>query len=358
VIELRAEHAAALSVGAGRLQGQGQQLHALYGIVIGIAGLLALFLTILFVVKGSIMFPAAAALAGRCCLYRHRLRILGQGFRRCRGRRAIGACIGRGHSCGDPAGVPVRLSQSRPLARALFAHHCGWLAFLARCSRWSPYDPPIASGIARFRCAVALVGLRPRRLSLHAWVRPRGAADPDLVPAGVWVLAAGLTVPASSPTTSSAPALLGGLVLIVMLIGFTVMQHAFAGVGDEGIVSDVERRALALTGAGDMIWDWDVPRDQVYTSHETEQTARLEARRAGDLRRRSGSKVLHAADRDRFRWRPRQRAGTAPRPLVQEFRLRTPTAIICGSSCKRTPGGRLRRRGACASSARSRTSPS
>ena len=33
------------------------------GIVIGVAGLLALFLTILFVVKGSIMFPAAAALA-------------------------------------------------------------------------------------------------------------------------------------------------------------------------------------------------------------------------------------------------------------------------------------------------------
>src|SRR5580700_9375621 len=32
------------------------------GIVIGIAGLLALFLTILFVVKGSMMFPAAAAL--------------------------------------------------------------------------------------------------------------------------------------------------------------------------------------------------------------------------------------------------------------------------------------------------------
>src|ERR1044071_5307063 len=33
-----------------------------FGIVIGIAGLLALFLTILFVVKGSVMFPAAAAL--------------------------------------------------------------------------------------------------------------------------------------------------------------------------------------------------------------------------------------------------------------------------------------------------------
>ena len=67
------------------------------------------------------------------------------------------------------------------------------------------------------------------------------------------------------------PALLGGLVLIVMLIGFTVMQHAFAGGITHGIVSDVERRALALTGAGDMIWDWDVSADKVFTSPETEQ---------------------------------------------------------------------------------------
>ena len=56
-----------------------------------------------------------------------------------------------------------------------------------------------------------------------------------------------------------------------MLIGFTVMQHAFAGGITHGIVSDVERRALALTGAGDMIWDWDVSADKVFTSPETEQ---------------------------------------------------------------------------------------
>src|SRR5206468_11950629 len=38
-------------------------------IVIGISGLLALVLTILFVVKGSIMFPAAAALAWAVLVY-------------------------------------------------------------------------------------------------------------------------------------------------------------------------------------------------------------------------------------------------------------------------------------------------
>src|SRR6476646_5590118 len=40
-----------------------------YGLVIGIAGLLALFLTILFVVKGSVMFPAAAALGWAVLIY-------------------------------------------------------------------------------------------------------------------------------------------------------------------------------------------------------------------------------------------------------------------------------------------------
>src|SRR3974390_2586796 len=40
-----------------------------HGIVIGIAGLLALFLTILFVVKGSVMFPAAAALGWSVLVY-------------------------------------------------------------------------------------------------------------------------------------------------------------------------------------------------------------------------------------------------------------------------------------------------
>ena len=40
-----------------------------HGIVIGIAGLLALFLTIVFVVKGTVMFPAAAALAWAVLIY-------------------------------------------------------------------------------------------------------------------------------------------------------------------------------------------------------------------------------------------------------------------------------------------------
>ena len=40
------------------------------------------------------------------------------------------------------------------------------------------------------------------------------------------------------------------------MIGFTVMQHAFAGGAlNQGLFSDVERQALALTGSGDTVCD-------------------------------------------------------------------------------------------------------
>ena len=60
---------------------------------------------------------------GGAGLYRHRLRLLGQGVRHVVGRRAHLARLGRGDPRRDAAGVPVRLSQSQPLARALHAHH-------------------------------------------------------------------------------------------------------------------------------------------------------------------------------------------------------------------------------------------
>ena len=69
----------------------------------------------------------------------------------------------------------------------------------------------------------------------------------------------------------ASPTLLGGLVLLVMLIGFTIMQSAFAGGGvAHGAITDVERKALALTGASDIIFDWDVVDDRIFVSPEIE----------------------------------------------------------------------------------------
>ena len=199
----------------------------------------------------------------------------------------------------------------------------GWLAFLGALVAVALYSPPVASGIARMSLFfVAVFGLGAGALSLDPWLRPRGDADPDLAALVAWVFGAALTVLGLVTNDIVGPALLGGLVLIVMLIGFTVMQHAFAGGMAQGIVSDVERRALALTGAGDMIWDWDVAADRVFTSPETEaalglKTGTLDGAAANWL------EVLHPLDRDRFRATldgiVEQRRGR----IAQDFRMRS-----------------------------------
>jgi diguanylate cyclase (GGDEF)-like protein/PAS domain S-box-containing protein len=114
------------------------------------------------------------------------------------------------------------------------------------------------------------------------------------------------------------------------------MQHAFAGGITTNIVTDVERRALALTGAGDMIWDWDVSSVRVFTSPETEHLLGLK-RGALEGPASRWLDVLHALDRDRFRAALdgvlEQRRGR----LMQDFRLRTPEGHYLWFALKARP---------------------
>jgi diguanylate cyclase (GGDEF)-like protein/PAS domain S-box-containing protein len=107
-----------------------------------------------------------------------------------------------------------------------------------------------------------------------------------------------------------------------MLIGFTIMQNAFAGsaLGGGG-VSDAERKALALTGSGDVIFDWDVAADRVHVSPEIEMQLGL-AHGALEGPAAAWLDVVHPSERDRFRacldTILEQRRGR----INQEFRLR------------------------------------
>jgi diguanylate cyclase (GGDEF)-like protein/PAS domain S-box-containing protein len=309
-----------------------------HGIVIGIAGLLALFLTILFVVKGSIMFPAAAALGWAVLVY------IGVDF----------GFWGKVFALSADSEQIWRASGEAILAATLvvflfaylnlnrwhvrYAHIAYvWLAFLAALVALAWFDAPIASGIARISLLlIAILGCGLiGYLAWHGFDRAV-LLIPTWLLLVLWVMTAALAVTGALTNDIVGPALLGGLVLIVMLIGFTVMQHAFAGGITTGIVSDVERRALALTGAGDMIWDWDVAADRVFTSPETEallglKRGSLEGPAAGWL------EVLHPLDRDRFRAVldsvVEQRRGR----LTQDFRLRTPDGHYLWFAIKARP---------------------
>ena len=309
-----------------------------HGIVIGIAGLLALFLTILFVVKGSFMFPAAAALGWAVLVYIGvDFGFWGKVFDMSAGAERVWRASGEAILA---ATLLVFLFAYLNLNRwhVRYAHIAiAWLAFLGALVAVALVDPSIASGIARLSLLFVAIGGFGLIIYLAAQGFDRAVL---LIPTWFllvsWVVAAGLAVGGWVTNDIVAPALLGGLVLIVMLIGFTVMQHAFAGGVTQSIVTDVERRALALTGAGDLIWDWDVSADKVFTSPETESLLGLK-RGTLDGPAAQWIDVVHPNDRDRFRAMLDSVIEQGRGRVAQDFRLRTSDGHSLWFSLKARP---------------------
>jgi len=295
------------------------------GIVLGISGLLALFLTIVFVVKGTAMFPATAALAWAVLIYL----CIDFGF----WNRVISIQPGADQMW--RAGAEVLLAASLVIFAYTYLHlnrwhvryshlAIGWLAGLAILIGVAALDPSIAAGIARFSFGMTvLLGF-----SLVVYLATHGfdraiMLIPTWLLLLVWTFAAWLSVSGYLTSDVVQPALNGGLVLIVLLIGFTVMQHAFAGgVVATGSLDDTQRRALALIGSGDIVWDWDVARDRIYTGNEAEDLLGL---RRGSLEgaARDWLEILHPGDRDRFKATLDMAVELRRGRIAQDFRLRS-----------------------------------
>ena len=294
------------------------------GIVLGISGLLALFLTIVFVVKGTAMFPATAALAWAVLIYL----CIDFGF----WNRVIDILPGEDQMW--RAGAEVFLAASLVIFTYTYLHlnrwhvryshlTLGWIAGLVVLLGIAIIEPSVAAGLARLSIGLtAMFGFALiAYLATHRFDRAI-MLIPTWVLLLVWTFAAWLTVAGYLVNDVVQPALAGGLVLIVLLIGFTVMQHAFAGGAIlQGSVSDIERRALAVTGAGDYVWDWDVEGDRIYASHELEGALGL---RRGALEASPAEwlQLVHPGDRDRFRAALDALLEERRGRLVETFRLR------------------------------------
>jgi len=295
------------------------------GIVLGISGLLALFMTIVVVVKGTAMFPATAALAWAVLIYA----CIDFGF----WNRVINVAPGADQMW--RAGAEVFLAAALVIFtytylnlsrwHVRYSHlTIGWLIALAVMLGVAVIEPTVAAGIARV--SIGLTGVLGFAvivyLATHGFDRAI-MLIPTWVLLLVWIFTALLTVTGNLVNDVVQPALTGGLVLIVLLIGFTVMQHAFAGgMVMQGPIGDTERKALALTGAGDIVWDWDVDRDRIYTGPDAENLLGL---RRGTLEgpARDWLEILHPGDRDRFKTTLDTAVELKRGRIAQDFRLRS-----------------------------------
>ena len=273
------------------------------GIVLGVAGLLALFLTIVFVVRGSLMFLSTAALAWVVLAYV----CVDFGFL----ARVIAAVPG--DEALWRAAVEVALAGSMLaflfgyLALARWSMRLGWAGIAAICGiaaigLFATIDPSRAAAMARIaNVVVAAFGV----LALAALSLRRFDRAVMLIPTWglliAWLYAFAVVTLGLVDNDVVQPGLTGGLVLVVLLIAFTTMQHAFSGGGlQPGLISDMERRALAIAGSGDIVFDWDVVRDRVVTAPDVSGMLGLErGALIGPVR--DWLPHMHPEDRERFR---------------------------------------------------------
>ncbi|RUX16671.1 EAL domain-containing protein, partial [Mesorhizobium sp. M2A.F.Ca.ET.042.01.1.1] len=177
-----------------------------------------------------------------------------------------------------------------------------WILGLLLIAGVAIVDPAVAAGIARISfAATALTGLG---LIIFLGIRGYDRAImlvPSWVMVLLWLCGSWMAITGMLDNDIAQPALGGGLILIILLIGFTVMQHAFAGGAlHQGLFSDLERQALAVAGSGDIVWDWDVLRDRVVTKPDISLQLGLAPNSLGGAAR-NWLPVLHADDRDTFR---------------------------------------------------------
>ncbi|MEL6093227.1 EAL domain-containing protein [Bartonella schoenbuchensis] len=273
-----------------------------HGILLGISGLLALLLTVLFVVRGTGLFPATAAVAWAILFY------IGIDFNFLNKLFAI-----------TPTVEPIwRASTEIALAATLFIflftylclnrwhYHFSygaiiWIIALCGLGTFAIYDPTRAAGIARvlFGLTTILGIILISYFSIRRYDRAI-MLIPTWLLISFWSIGAFACIEGYLDNDIIQPALAGGLVLIVLLISFTIMQQTFShDAFYEGIFSDLEQQALAAKGAGNIIWDWDVERDRIVVHPDMTPLFGTEAHKLNGTMN-DWISALHHDDREHF----------------------------------------------------------
>lgn len=295
------------------------------GILLGIAGLLAIFLTAIFAANHKVIFPATALIAWSIVAYLcvdfgfwHKLFQL-QAEDNAIYRAAAEAAVA--------ASILVFLYSFLKLRlwhKWLSLLFLPWMAGQLGLIGFAVIDAQLAAGLARISfIPVALVGT-----ALIAFLALRGQERAlSLLPTWmlflVWLFGAGVTVAGKLSGDVAASALAGGLILFIVLLGFTVTQYAFHA-GDPVYGEDAgqfQLRVLALEASGASVWEWNTRRNEIIVGPEIDTALGYAP---GTLRCgvEDWLQYLHTSDRERLRlilWSIRERHGGE---INADFRLR------------------------------------
>jgi diguanylate cyclase (GGDEF)-like protein len=295
------------------------------GINLGLVGLLAIFLTAVFAANHKVIFPAAALVAW--CVLAYLCVDFGFWHKLFQLRPEDNAVYRAATEASIAASLVIflytflRLGLWHGFLRVLVV---AWIAAQLALIAVAAVDPRLASTFAR--ASFPAIGGIGFCFMLYLALRGQDRAL-SLVPTWmlflVWCFGAGVVVTGRLAGDVVVSGLVAGLVLIVVLLGFTVTQFAFRALEPlyGASPSDVQLRSLAVDGAGAAIWEWNTRRDEFKISPQVEMALGLPAG-ALSTTVEDFTKHVHSADRERFRltlWSVQERNGGA---IQLDFRMR------------------------------------
>ena len=185
------------------------------------------------------------------------------------------------------------------------------------------YQPEIASGLARLGFGfVAVAGFV---LIFAQWRKgaPRARASlPTWTVLVAWTVLAALGAIDAIGSANARLYIAAGLVFVLLTMAFTLARLAFShGFMSSRFFEDSGRRALALAGSEQTVWDWQVDRSALYVGPELERSLGLEA---GSLNKglKSWLEIIHPADRAAYVAAVEAAERRGKGTFAQEFRLR------------------------------------
>jgi diguanylate cyclase (GGDEF)-like protein len=268
VVELAGERLARMQLWRGtdfdkRLRNR-QMFH---GILLGVTGLIALFLSTIFAANHKVIFPAAAFFTWSVLAYLlvdfgfwHKLFSIKPDetaqYRAATEAAVVASLLVFAHTF-------LRLGRSHALIRMVIGlAMIGTLALIGLAF----LDPRLAATFARIGlvCVLGFSALVTLYLALRGQDRAL-AIIPTWVLFGVWTFAAGLLYAGRLQSDVIVNGVTAGLVIIVMIIAFTVTQFAFRqlepliGVSQD----DQALRAMAIDGTGAAVFEWNAKREEI-----------------------------------------------------------------------------------------------
>ena len=273
------------------------------GIMLGLTGLLAIFLTAIFAANHKAIFPSAALVAWCVLAYLcvdfgffhklFQLRPEDNAVYRAASESAVAASLVIFLS------VFLRIALWHGLIRMLFTV---WIIAQLTLVAVAVIDPRLASTFARM--SFLIIGAVGGGFTMFLAFRGQDRAL-SLIPTWIlfliWIFGAAMVLSGRLSGDITVSALVAGLVLILILIGFTVTQFAFRSLEPlyGTAPSELQLRALAVDGAGSAVWEWNARRGEVKVSPLIEAALGLSQ---GELSTKVDDfiKHLHPSDRDRF----------------------------------------------------------